>query len=57
MDSYTETSQRTISIEDLIQQVEDGLIVLPEFQRDFIWPESKSITLFDSLFRNLLLVR
>jgi hypothetical protein len=55
MISKTTTDQQTKSLEQLIKDVEGGKIVLPEFQRDFIWPEGKSLTLFDSLFRNLFI--
>ena len=55
MISKTTTDQQTKSLEQLIKDVEGGKMVLPEFQRDFIWPEGKSLTLFDSLFRNLFI--
>ena len=31
------TSQETRSIESLVEMVEKGKLVLPEFQRDFKW--------------------
>ena len=55
MKTKTTTDQQTRSLEQLLKDVDDGKIVLPEFQRDFIWPEAKSLTLFDSLFRNLFI--
>ena len=49
MKTKTTTDQQTRSLEQLLKDVDDGKIVLPEFQRDFIWPEAKSLTLFEKL--------
>lgn len=48
-----DTSQKTESIEQLIASVEVGDVVLPEFQRDFVWEEFKTHELFDSLIRDI----
>ena len=55
MTDKPKTTQETRSLEQLVQDVEKKKLYLPEFQRDFTWPEDKSITLFDSLFRNLFI--
>lgn len=43
------------SIEDILKLIQDGNLLLPEFQRDFKWPVEKSETLFDSLFQDLFI--
>ena len=43
----------TQSIQEVIQQIEADRLILPEFQRDFVWELSKSIDLFDSLSRGI----
>ena len=49
------TQSRSQSIEDIIKLIEDGKLLLPEFQRDFKWPIDKSETLFDSIFQDLFI--
>ena len=51
----TENTQETKSIEDLLKMIESDKLVLPEFQRDFKWPIEKTVTLFDSINRNLFI--
>jgi len=41
-----ENSQKTESIKDLVDKLDQGKIVLPEFQRDFVWEISKTYELF-----------
>lgn len=48
-------TQETRSIEDIVKMIDDGKLVLPEFQRDFKWPLEKTETLFDSIFNNLFI--
>lgn len=48
-------TQETRSIEDIIKLIDNGKLLLPEFQRDFKWPIEKSETLFDSIFQNLFI--
>lgn len=48
-------TQDTRSIEDIIKSINDGKLLLPEFQRDFKWPIEKSEILFDSIFQNLFI--
>jgi hypothetical protein len=50
-----ENSQETRSIEDLMKMIDAGKLVLPEFQREFKWPIEKTVTLFDSINRNLFI--
>jgi hypothetical protein len=40
--------QNTESIRDIVVKIESKEIVLPEFQRDFVWDISKTHDLFDS---------
>lgn len=36
---------------DLLSQIENGVIKIPQFQRDFVWPISKSAALLDSIVK------
>ena len=47
--------QENQSIENIIEQVKSGKLLLPEFQRDFKWPIEKTEILFDSIFRELFI--
>ena len=47
--------QQTESISDIISKIDKELIVLPDFQRDFVWDESKSYELFDSLCKDIFI--
>src|SRR4051794_20792121 len=40
-----------MSIYGLINDIENGEIVLPAIQRDFVWDEGRIELLFDSMFR------
>ena len=51
----SKNTQENQSIESIIKMVEDGKLLLPEFQRDFKWGIEKSETLFDSIFRELFI--
>lgn len=50
-----DTSQKTESIRQLVEQVQAGSIVLPEFQRDFVWELWQTYDLFDSLIRDIFI--
>jgi uncharacterized protein with ParB-like and HNH nuclease domain len=39
-------------IEQLAQRIIDGDIILPKFQRDFVWGEEQVINLLDSISKN-----
>ncbi len=41
------------TLKDLLRSVDDGELVLPEIQRDFVWPRRSVLMLFDSLYRGL----
>lgn len=43
------------SIDDLIKRVDKVSIILPEFQRDFVWDMKQTFYLFDSLVRNVFI--
>ena len=43
------------SIIDLVEKIDKGNIVLPEFQRDFVWEQGKTYELFDSLVRDIFI--
>lgn len=40
-----------ISVGDLIKEYQSGHIVIPEFQREYVWKKSRAPKLIDSLFR------
>ncbi|MEZ4222623.1 MAG: DUF262 domain-containing protein [Polyangiaceae bacterium] len=50
-----DTSQKTESIDQLVSSIEAGDVVLPEFQRDFVWEQIKTYELFDSLIRDIFI--
>ena len=47
--------QNTESIIEIIKQIDSGNVVLPDFQRDFVWDESKTYDLFDSLIKDIFI--
>ena len=47
--------EQTQSIKDLILDIDDYKIYLPEFQRDFVWEISKTYDLFDSLVKDIFI--
>jgi len=50
-----EDAQRTESVKNMVEQIDNGSIVLPEFQRDFVWDVAKTYDLFDSLVRDVFI--
>jgi hypothetical protein len=42
---------QSITIKRLIQDYRDGRIVIPEFQREYVWKKSRAPHLMDSLYR------
>lgn len=48
-------SQNTHSIEDLIKDIDNKKIFLPEFQRDFVWELPQTYDLFDSLIKDIFI--
>ena len=47
--------EQTQSIQQLILDIDDKKIFLPEFQRDFVWEISKTYDLFDSLVKDIFI--
>jgi len=47
--------EQTQSIKDLIIDIDNNRIYLPEFQRDFVWEISKTYDLFDSLIKDIFI--
>jgi hypothetical protein len=47
--------EQTQSLKQLILDIEDKKIFLPEFQRDFVWEISKTYDLFDSLVKDIFI--
>jgi hypothetical protein len=42
-----------LSLRKLLEKIDEGALVLPEIQRDFVWTRKSVMLLFDSLFRGL----
>lgn len=47
--------EQTQSLKNLIIDIENQKIFLPEFQRDFVWEISKTYDLFDSLIKDIFI--
>lgn len=47
--------EQTQSLKDLILDIDDKKIYLPEFQRDFVWEISKTYDLIDSLVKDIFI--
>jgi uncharacterized protein with ParB-like and HNH nuclease domain len=45
--------EKTQSIQQLIKDIDARRVVLPEFQRDFVWEISKTYDLFDSIVKDI----
>jgi hypothetical protein len=48
-------TEKTESIKNLISNIDNGNIVLPEFQRDFVWEVDKTFELFDSIVKDIFI--
>lgn len=48
-------TDNTESIKDLVQNIKEKNIVLPEFQRDFVWGIERTLDLYDSLVREIFI--
>ena len=42
---------QTVKVKQLIDDYRFGRVVIPEFQRDYVWKKSKAPKLIDSLYR------
>lgn len=49
------TQSHTESLRDLVKAIDQGVIMLPEFQRDFRWEIEQTLILFDSLVRDIFI--
>jgi hypothetical protein len=49
--SFERPEARTESIDDLLKIVKTGKIIIPFFQRNFVWDEKDISNLFDSIYR------
>ena len=47
--------EQTQSIKDLIIDIDNNRVYLPEFQRDFVWEIPKTFDLFDSLIKDIFI--
>lgn len=47
--------EQTQSLKQLIIDIDDKKVYLPEFQRDFVWEISKTYDLFDSLIKDIFI--
>lgn len=50
-----DTSAKTESINEVMQNLEKKSVILPEFQRDFVWEIEKTYDLFDSLVKDIFI--
>src|SRR5215469_5768050 len=48
-----DTGQKTESLAQLVADIDRGTVVLPEFQRDFVWDIEKTFDLFDSFVKDI----
>ncbi len=48
-----DTGQKTESLAQLVEDIDHGSVVLPEFQRDFVWDVEKTYDLFDSFIKDI----
>ena len=44
-------SKTDISVQELVNKVKRGELMLPEMQRRYVWPATRVRDLFDSLYR------
>jgi hypothetical protein len=48
-----DTGQKTESLAQLVADIDRKSVVLPEFQRDFVWEIERTHDLFDSFVRDI----
>jgi len=46
----TQLKHETAQVRTIIQDFRDGKLVVPEFQRDYVWPPNRAAKLIDSLY-------
>ena len=42
---------QSVALPTLMNNIEQGLVKIPQFQRDFVWPLKRSATLIDSILK------
>lgn len=47
-----EITNGDLSYNELIDHIDDGVIHIPEFQREFVWTEQKILDLLDSIYKS-----
>jgi hypothetical protein len=47
-----EITNGDLSYKKLIEHIDDGIIHIPEFQREFVWNEQKILNLLDSIYKS-----
>ena len=47
-----EITNGDLSYTKLIDHIEDGIIHIPDFQREFVWTEEKILDLLDSIYKS-----
>src|SRR3954453_19809521 len=50
-----ENQSQTESLLDIVRSIQQGTLLLPEFQRDFRWEMDQTYDLFDSLVREIFI--
>src|SRR3954453_4310529 len=50
-----ENQSQTESLLDIVRSIQQGTLLLPEFQRDFRWEMDQTYDLFDSLIREIFI--
>lgn len=51
MATESRLEHKTVKVKQLVESYQAGRIVIPEFQRDYVWQYSKAPRLIDSLYR------
>ena len=51
MNSEPHLEHQTLKVKQLVEDYRTGRIVIPEFQREYVWRRSKAPRLVDSLYR------
>lgn len=55
MNNHETNEAKTGSIDRMIDEIDQGIIQIPEFQRDFVWEVDKTYDLFDSLISDIFI--
>jgi hypothetical protein len=52
MDELTKVEVKSMNFDDLMTNIRNGYIRIPNFQRDFVWERSQIISLLDSIYKH-----